>query len=154
MPPENRIFKGSEVRKLMRESTKAAMSTVSPPDQQPYISLVTVAIGPSCSPVILISELALHTKNLGLDNRAALLFDMSEGLSDPLAGARVSVMGTFERTHDGATRDCFLNTHPNAKLYADFDDFGFWQMEIEKAHAIAGFGRIETLDANEVLGSG
>ena len=38
-------------------------------------------------------------------------------------------------------------------MYAGFGDFGFWRLEPERAHAVAGFGRIETIPANEMFPS-
>ena len=36
----------------------------------------------------------------------------------------------------------FLARHPEAAVYADFPDFGFWTLKVEGAHYIGGFGRI------------
>ena len=132
MPSKTRNFTGSEAKKLMQNANTAALSTLTPPEKHPFVSLVTVAIDASGGPVVLISELAWHTKNLVQDNRAALLFDNTHGLSDPLTGARVTAIGVFEKIDDPAVRKCFLSRHPDAAVYSDFSDFSFWRMEIEK----------------------
>ena len=47
----------------------------------------------------------------------------------------------------------YLARHPAAELYAGFGDFAFWRLEPERAHAVAGFGRIETIPADEMFPS-
>ena len=58
----------------------------------PYCSLVNVATDVDGSPILLISQLAIHTKNILADPRVSLMLDeRKEG--DPLQGARVMLMG-------------------------------------------------------------
>jgi hypothetical protein len=45
----------------------------------------------------------------------------------------------------------FLARHPEAALYVDFPDFGFWRLRVEGAHYIGGFGRIFDLDPGDLL---
>jgi putative heme iron utilization protein len=72
---------------------------------------------------------------------------------DALTGARVTVMGRFARVEDEALRRRYLARHPAAELYAGFGDFAFWRLLPERAHAVAGFGRIETIAADEMFPS-
>jgi putative heme iron utilization protein len=72
---------------------------------------------------------------------------------DALTGPRVTVMGRFVPSESEQVRRRYLARHPQAALYASFGDFGFWRMEPELAHAVAGFGRIETLNVDEVFPS-
>jgi putative heme iron utilization protein len=105
---------------------------------------------PDLSPVLLISALADHTKNLLADPRASLLFDGTVGLAEPLTGPRAGLQGRFVRDDCEAARTRYLARHPSAAMYAGFKDFGFWRMEIRAAHLVAGFGRIHWLDAAAV----
>ena len=107
------------------------------------------------TPLILISSLARHTSNLRVNGAASLL--ISDGAApggDPLAGSRVTLTGRFIQLADSAqistARDCFVAAHPAAAGYAGFGDFGWWTMETEAAHLVAGFGRIRTLDWPDV----
>ena len=152
MSKEQRTFPGNEARALIERGRTAALATLSADDGMPYVSLVTVATDESGAPIILISDLAVHTKNLKSDGRASLLFEETAGLAEPLTGARVTAMGQFERVDDEAASAAFLKQHPDASFYADFSDFAFWRMNVDKVHAIAGFGRIVTLRASEVFG--
>jgi putative heme iron utilization protein len=45
---------------------------------------VLVATEPDGSPILMISRLALHTRNLEKDGRAAILFDGTDGLGESL----------------------------------------------------------------------
>jgi putative heme iron utilization protein len=118
----------------------------------PYASLVTVATETDGSPIILISKLAWHTRNLKADPRASILFCADAGSGDPLNLGRVSLMGVAEPTTAPRARQRFLARHPGASFYADFADFAFWRLRVERAHYVGGFGRITTLTADELLG--
>ncbi len=117
----------------------------------PYASLVLVAADFDASPLLLISTLAEHTKNLQRDPRAALLFDGTQGLDDPLTGARATVLGELRPDPDPARLRRFIARHPSAALYAGFKDFALFRMTVARAHLVAGFGRIHWVDAGAVL---
>ena len=151
MTKHARTFTGIEARHLMRARPKAALATLNREGGLPYGSLINVATTPEGAPIILISTLAWHTQNLLDDPRGSILFDDTDGLADPLTGPRVTIMGRFEQTKDPAIRKRYLARHPGAALYVDFGDFSFWTLHATEAHAVAGFGRIETIPAAEVL---
>ena len=121
----------------------------------PYASLVMIALDHTARPLLLISRLADHTKNLERDPRASLLVDATVGLDEPLAGARATVMGRAAAIDDpeetATARGRFLRRHPSAELYVDFGDFAFWRLEVERAHLVAGFGAIHWIDGTTVL---
>jgi len=117
----------------------------------PYASLVQVAFDLDATPVLLISRLADHTQNLLADPRCGLLFDGTAGLAEPLTGPRLGVIGRLEPTDDGRLKRRFLARHPGAAGYAAFTDFGFWRMVPDRAHLVAGFGRIRWIDAADLL---
>jgi putative heme iron utilization protein len=62
-------------------------------------------------------------------------------------------MGRFSKVDGGAAGRRYLARHPAAEMYAGFGDFAFWRLEPERAHAVAGFGRIETIPADEMFPS-
>ena len=148
---ENGNRTATVARKLARASTKAVLGTLDHETAAPYTSLVTVALDHAGCPLLLLSELAWHTRNLNTDARASLLFDGTGGMNEPLEGPRVSYMGQLSRTEASGDRERFLARHPDAAGYAEFTDFSFYRMQVERAHFIAGFGRIETVDAADLL---
>jgi heme iron utilization protein len=118
----------------------------------PYASLVTVATTAAGRPVFLLSGLALHTQNLKADPRASLLIDATSLAGDPLAGGRVTLIGAIEPAQP-SSRARFLSRHPAAQQYADFGDFAFYELVVERAHFIGGFGRIVSLTTADMTPS-
>jgi putative heme iron utilization protein len=115
-------------------------------DGAPFASLVLTATDEAGDVILLLSRLAAHTRNLECDPRASLLAIAAGGeTGDPLAGARVTVLGRAERGTSDEARRKFLDHHPEAAAYVSFADFGFWCLKIESAHLVAGFGRIVDL---------
>jgi putative heme iron utilization protein len=147
----NRSFSAAAARGLLRRVRTATLSTLNSDDGGPYVSLVNVATDVRGWPVLLISTLAWHTRNLLADPRASLMVMELPAEGDALTGARVTVMGRFSRCPDGDLVRRYLARHPEAELYAGFGDFAIWRMEPERAHAVAGFGRIETIPADEMF---
>ena len=133
-------------RRLVRTALKASLATLDREAGHPYPSLVLVATEPDGSPILLISRLALHTRNLEKDGRAGILFDGTDGLGDPLAGGRVTVSGEVRRTDSPTALRRFLARHASAGGYATFPDFAAYTLTIAKGHFIGGFGRIVGLD--------
>jgi heme iron utilization protein len=131
-------------RGLLRRSGRAALATTLA--GAPYVSLVAVAADLDASVLLLLSDLAQHTRNLKADPRAALLFDGTEGHADPLSGPRLTLLGRAGPADDPAVLARFVRRHPNAAQYAGFGDFRLWRVAAERGHLVAGFGRIEWLD--------
>ena len=139
---------GASVRRLMRACDRAVLATaLAGGTAWPYASLVLTACDHGAAPLLLLSDLADHTRNLTGDDRASLLLDGTAGLDDPLAGARASVLGRLAKTGDARLRARYLARHPSAQDYAGFGDFNLYRMSVERAHLVAGFGDIHWLDA-------
>jgi len=141
------------VRHLIRGSSTAALATgLAGRDGWPYASLVLTAFAADGSPLLLLSDLAEHAKALAADDRMSLLFDGTVGHEDRLTGPRVTVLGRATPTAEPAHRKRFLLRHPSAAAYADFADFRFYVVAVEKAHLVAGFGRIKWLPRQAICG--
>lgn len=145
---------GAAARGLMRSRRTATLATSRADDGWPYASLTLTAADHDGTPILLLSRLAEHTRNLESEPRAALLFDGTAGLESPLTGARASVLGRAERSAEPRLRRRFLARHPDAAGYADFGDFGFFRFAVERAHLVAGFGRIHWIERADVLYQG
>jgi putative heme iron utilization protein len=116
----------------------------------PYCSLVNVAAAADGTPLLLISRLAIHTKNVLADPRVSLMLDERKP-GDPLEGARVMLMGTTAVTEDPAARRRYLAQQPEAEMFAGFADFAFYAVKLKGAHLVAGFGRIVDLSPSDLL---
>jgi putative heme iron utilization protein len=149
MKPNDAFDPGLAAKKLLREGRSGALATLDAGSGDPYCSLVNVATAVDGAPLLLLSKLALHTKNLLADARVSLMLDeRKEG--DPLEGARVMLMGTCAKDSDRLSGPAYLRRHPEAEMFAGFADFGFYRMEIARAHLVAGFGRIVDLKPQDV----
>lgn len=126
--------------------TASLATTMAGQNGQPYASLVLVAFDHDATPILLVSRLAEHTKNLISNDRVSLLCDGTAGFAEPLTGPRVSLLGRAVKTEDPRHRMRFLSRHPSAEMYAGFGDFAFYHLAIERAHIVAGFGKIHWLD--------
>jgi heme iron utilization protein len=140
-------------RSLLRRSRQGALATLMAGSGDPYCSLVNVASHPDGSPILLISRLALHTRNILADSRVSLMLDeRAEG--DPLEGSRIMLAGRAEQAGDDDTailRRRYLNAHPTAEAFVDFKDFAFFRIRPTAAHLVAGFGRIVDLSPAQFL---
>jgi len=121
-----------------------------PDTGDPYCSLVNVATAADGSPLLLISKLAVHTKNILADPRVSLMIDERKE-DDPLQGGRIMLMGTTAATDDQDVRRRYLDRQPEAEMFAGFGDFAFYRISIKSAHLVAGFGRIVDLKPEDIL---
>ncbi len=140
------------IRDLVRGVDRAALATALPVEggSWPYASLVLVSVDHDLSPILLLSDLAEHARAIVGDDRVSLLFDGTHGLDQPLTGPRVTLVGHAVRNDDARLARRFLARHPDAKMYAGFNDFHFYRVTVERAHLVAGFGRIRWLSAAEL----
>jgi putative heme iron utilization protein len=140
-------------RSLLRRSRQGALATLMAGTGDPYCSLVNVAANPDGSPILLISRLAVHTKNILADSRVSLMLD-ERASGDPLEGARIMLAGRAEEVagEDAAVpRRRYLNAHPSAEAFVDFKDFSFFRIAPFGLHLVAGFGRIIDLKPAQFL---
>ena len=140
-------------KSLLRRRRQGALATLMASHGDPYCSLVNVASATDGAPILLISRLAVHTKNILADPRVSLMLD-ERVAGDPLEGARIMIAGHAEEAVDGERamlRARYLNAHPSAESFVDFKDFSFFRIQPSGAHLVAGFGRIVDLKPEQFL---
>ncbi|WP_315812582.1 HugZ family protein [Bradyrhizobium sp. SZCCHNR2028] len=138
---------------LLRRSRQGALATLMVGSGDPYCSLVNVATASDGAPIILISRLAVHTRNVLADSRVSVMLD-ERAPGDPLEGSRIMLSGKAEQASDDnreMLRRRYLNAHPSAADYADFADFSFFVIRPSGTHLVAGFGRIVDLKPEQFL---
>ena len=140
-------------RSLLRRSRQGALATLMTGSGDPYCSLVNVASHADGSPILLISRLAVHTRNILDDPRVSVMLDeRAEG--DPLEGARIMLSGRAEEAKGAdleLMRRRYLNAHPSAEAFVNFGDFSFFRIRPSGTHLVAGFGRIVDLKPDRFL---
>lgn len=136
-------------RTLVAQSRTGVLGTLDRQSQAPYTSLVELApVGARGQALFLLSTLADHTQNIMADPRVSLLCAPAWDDPEPLARGRVSLMGTLTRCEpDESLRQAYLEAHPQAAQYIHFKDFALYLLDVERARFIAGFGRMDWLDA-------
>jgi putative heme iron utilization protein len=150
MKPDTPFDARLVAKKLLREGRSGALASLMPRSGDPYCSLVNVATAIDGAPLMLLSRLAIHTKNILADSRVSLLLDERKA-GDPLEGARVMLMGSCSENGDSSARASYLRRHPEAEMFASFADFTVYRIGIDKAHLVAGFGRIVDLGPRDIL---
>ncbi|MDE2165019.1 MAG: pyridoxamine 5'-phosphate oxidase family protein [Alphaproteobacteria bacterium] len=136
------------VRDLLRRAPRASLATLTD-DGAPYASLVLTADDGIGVPLLLLSDLAEHAKNLKRDSRASLLVETAQPAGDPLAAPRATFLGAAVRVADEAARAAFIARHPAAAGYAAFKDFAVYRFTVARIHLVAGFGRIDWLSGDD-----
>ena len=141
---------GPLVRRLIRTSRSGVLATVdTETDGTPYGSFVLTSCTMDASPLLLLSDLARHSRNFAADPRVSLLIGKL-GL-DALSQTRATLIGRIEASDDADQKARFLRHHAGARSQMTFGDFRLYRLHLESVHFIAGFGRIETLPADDVL---
>ena len=153
MQPTTDFDAAGLARSLLRRSRQGALATLMADSGDPYCSLVNVASDADGAPILLISRLALHTRNILGDSRVSLMLD-ERAQGDPLEGSRIMLAGRAEEADgDGleTPRRRYLNAHPSAEAFVNFKDFSFFRIRPKGAHLVAGFGRIVDLKPEQFL---
>jgi heme iron utilization protein len=138
---------------LLRRRRQGALATLMTGTADPYCSLVNLATCPDGAPILLISRLAVHTRNILADPRVSLMLD-ERAAGDPLEGARIMLQGRAEsvgKDQIELVRRRYLAAHSGAAAFVDFADFSFVRIAPSGAHLVAGFGRILDLKPEQFL---
>ena len=138
---------GAEARRFLRRIRHGVLCTLSRRfDGHPYGSAVPFVLDHAARPVILISRLAEHTRNLVSDRRVSLLAH-DEGL-DVQAGARVTLVGDASPGMQMESAR-YLNYVPGADRLLELGDFSFWTIAPRALRFIGGFGDIRWITAGD-----
>ena len=117
----------------------------------PYASLVLITADLDASPLLLLSDLAQHSRNIAFDPRVSVLFDGTAGYQDPLTGPRLTIIGQATVVEDPRLLARFTAHHPASAVYAGFADFRLYRVAVASGHLVAGFGRIHRVDSRDLL---
>jgi hypothetical protein len=149
VPPARRRTAGEEARTLVAQANVATLASLSD-DGGPWASLVSYAALEDGSPVLFVSTLAEHGRNLDRDGRASLVVADTVRTSDPLAHGRVTLAGRVTRPSgdtERVARAAYLASVPTAAMYAEFGDFSLYVLGVERVRWVGGYGRMDSADA-------
>ena len=141
---------GRQARCILRSHHWAALGTSAAGEGgHPYVSAVEFVLSQDARPLILLSRLAEHTRNLMRDPRVSLL--AAEPGRDALARARLTLLGeAVEVPGDGPLLSRYVRYFPEARRYLALGDFSLFAIEPLKARCIAGFGEIRWIAGGEL----
>lgn len=142
----------SEARKFLRSTHSGLLSTISSKfDGYPFGSVAPFVLGHDCQPVILISSIAEHTKNIVNDSKVSLL--VFAGAEDLQANARLTLLGEAVKIekNDADLKARYLRYLPQAASYFDMHDFAFYRINISQVRYIGGFGKMSWMPSSELL---
>jgi len=118
----------------------------------PFGSVALYAVDGSGRPSFLVSTMAMHTQNLIADPRSSLFVTQPGWTDDPLAGARVTLVGNAAQVGEketAALRAAYLARHENARHWVDYDDFAFYRLEVVEIYWVGGFGEMGWVSADD-----
>lgn len=142
----------TEARQFLRSTRHGVLSTHSNKFAgYPFGSVTPFVLDHSCQPIILISSIAEHTKNI-ISNPKVSLLVFAEG-ADLQANARLTLIGEAAKINkdDADLRARYLRYLPQAAGYFDTHDFAFYRINIHQARYIAGFGKMGWASGAEII---
>ncbi|HYH20319.1 MAG TPA: pyridoxamine 5'-phosphate oxidase family protein [Azospirillum sp.] len=148
-------------RRILRATDRAILASAQHDSGGwPYPSLVLAAADLDGTPILFISTLADHTRNIAAEARVGLLFSGpcppdTPLDANPLSGPRVSLLGRAVRSEEPRHRARFLARHPASAVYKGFADFAVYTVRVERAHVVTGlatgFARSVWVDGADLL---
>lgn len=139
-----------EARTIVAGTNMATLATLST-DGHPWGSFVTYGTLADGSPVLCLSTMAEHGRNLPRDARASLVVAAKPGDKDPLDSGRVTLAGSAAKAAgielDDA-REAYKAAVSGAEAFMDFGDFTIYVLRVERVRWVGGFGRMDSTDAS------
>lgn len=135
------IVAGAEV------ATLASLSD----DGTPWASLVAFETLDDGAPVVMVSTLAEHGRNLERDPRASMCFALPTTGGDHLARGRVTLAGRFvvpEGDVAEAAHAAYLAKMPAARSYSQYGDFSTYVLDVARVRWVGGYGTMASADAD------
>ncbi|MEB3033646.1 HugZ family pyridoxamine 5'-phosphate oxidase [[Mycobacterium] nativiensis] len=142
---DTRPSAAEEARTLTAATNAATLATLTT-DGDPWASLITYGLLDG-APVLCVSHMAEHGRNLARDPRASLAVVEPGAHADPLAGGRVTLAGVVHQPSGdeyAAARDAYLAQVPAGKYYIDYSDFSLWVLGVQRVRWVGGYGRMDS----------
>ena len=145
--------KARTARRLLHRESVGVLGTHSVDvEGYPFGSIAPYALDYDGEPVMLISDIAQHTRNIKRDARVSLTV-FERLVADPQAAGRLTWIGDatpIERS-EGAIRDRYLRYFPSSASYFEMHDFSFYRVRLRRARFIGGFGQIFWIERDDLV---
>ena len=129
----------------------------------PYVTFVMTAFDHDGSPLLLLSDLSEHTKNLKSNDMVSILFfeenrdeesfpifESNESYEDPMSRPRLTVIGRLKKSKKIEHKERFISRHSVSKLYSNFADMNLYKLEISGGHLTGGFAKVKWFNKDEL----
>lgn len=134
-----------EARTIAASTNTGTLATLTAAGD-PWASFVTYGLLGG-APVLCVSNLAEHGRNLAGDPRASIAIVAPATQTDPLASGRVTLAGHVEEPvgdERAAAREAHLSAVAAAKYYIDYSDFSLWVLRVDRVRWVGGYGRMDS----------
>jgi putative heme iron utilization protein len=148
---EARRSVAEEARTLVAGGRSAALATLDA-DGAPWASLVLYASLRDGTPILCLSTLAEHGRNLARDPRASLMIGEAETAGDPLDSGRVTLAGRASELAGEeleVARAAYQEASPASGIYGGFGDFTYYALRVSRVRWVGGYGRMGSAGAAE-----
>lgn len=150
--PPRELSAAEQARTILANASVGTLATLTD-EGAPWASVVQYAVMADGTPVLSLSTLALHGRNLKADARASLAVagPVPEG-HDPGDSGRVSIAGRVEVPTGeelAAAERAYFDAVPMAEVYTEFGDFTLYVLRVETVRWVGGFGRMASTNADK-----
>jgi hypothetical protein len=141
-------------RQLFLQESFGVLSTISVDvPGYPFGSVTPYCVDRDCQPIVYISTIAQHTRNIIANPKVSLtVVEANSDSDDVQARGRLTLLADARPVERANTdiRDRYLRYFPSAVEYDGTHDFGFYRLELVRARFIGGFGQIFWLTREEL----
>ncbi len=148
---DDRRPSAAEEARTIAAATNAATLASLTAAGDPWASFITYGLLGG-APVLCVSHLAEHGRNLAADPRASVSIVAPTSDSDPLASSRITLAGVVYAPTGAelsAARDAHVAAVPAAKFYVEYSDFSLWVLQVQRVRWVGGYGRMDSASAAE-----
>ena len=141
-----------EAKQFLRSTRSGVLSSFSAKFAgYPFGSVMPFVLGHDCQPIVLISTIAEHTKNIIANPKVSLL--VFAGAEDLHANGRLTLIGEAEQLdkNDADLMARYCRYFPESTGYLAMHDFQFYRIHIAQARYIAGFGKMSWMAGDKIV---
>ncbi|MET0049886.1 MAG: pyridoxamine 5'-phosphate oxidase family protein [Candidatus Thiodiazotropha sp.] len=115
----------------------------------PFGSLLPVCRDSKGNPLLLISHLAQHTRNLEADPHCSLTLSETDE-EDIQQSGRLTCLARAEALNSNASAERYFRYYPETRRYYKEMNFRFYHLILQQHYFIGGFGSARWFDASRV----
>jgi putative heme iron utilization protein len=140
-----------QARALFQSQSNGVLSTHSNDlPGYPFGSITPYCLNGHGEPVILISTIAQHTRNIATNNKVSLIC-YDKQADDQQAAGRITYIADAIPFDDKEMAERYYHFFPSSRDFHKTHDFNFYRLDLVRARYIGGFGQIYWLEKADFL---